>query len=64
MLAKDSFPFIHIFFILPNTGKYEKLSLYKVFYQNKQSRNFLSRHPLLQLNPPYLIFIFLIIIYF
>ena len=43
MLIKNSFPFFlllffyFLFFMLPNTGKHEKLSLHKVFHQNKQS---------------------------
>ena len=44
MLTKNGFFFfLLIFFMLPNTEKYEKLSLHKVFHQNKQS---IKRKPL------------------
>ena len=42
MLTKNGFFFfLLIFFMLPNTEKYEKLSLHKVFDQNKRSANVL-----------------------
>ena len=45
MLTKNGFFFFftYFFFMLPNTGKHGKLSLHKVFHQNKQS---IRRKPL------------------
>ena len=36
MLTKNSFPLTHLFFMLPNIEKYEKLYLPKVFHRNKR----------------------------
>ena len=37
MFTKDSFLLIFFFYMLPNTEKHKKLSLYKVFHRNEQS---------------------------